>query len=193
MGAGLVIFFWLVLAGIYGIVFLVLASLWFWGRKRQKKWLRLLAGIPALAMATVAVLVVAFMIYGILDSKNPRSIFKREFGRPPPASVSEIQSSCWWFADTGNTYLRFKATKEAFEKLVPVGLERKTVEEMKRDTPGESGEVPTWWDYQIGPEWICYLRVKSGANGQNRKGFDSETEYFVYNPATHVAYYHFIG
>ena len=125
---------------------------------------------------------------------NPRSIFKEEFGIAPPASVSKIQSSYYWFADTGDVYLRFQTSQEEFNKLVSVNLKKKTAEEMKRDTPGESGgEIPSWWDYQIQSDWIYYLRFYSSEKESGLKGFFWETEYFAYNPKTQMAYYHFVG
>ena len=194
MGAGIVLFFWLFLAGIYGVVFLAFAGLWFWGRKKKLKWLKWLAGIPALGMALLAVLVVSIITYRILDLRNPRTVFKAQFGIAPPASVSGIKSSYYCFADTEDIYLRFKTTDLEFGKLVPARLQKKTPEEMERDTPGVSGsEVPAWWDYQIGEDWIYYLRIGSGGNGANQRRSASESEYFAYNPKTHIAYYRLIG
>lgn len=199
MGPGFVIIFWLFLAGIYGVIFLLFAGLWFLGHKKKRRWLKWLAGVPAVSMIALAVFVVAVIAWGIIDSMNPRSVFKDEFGIPPPASVSEIQSSYFQFADGGNVYLRFKISEEEFKKLVPVHLQQKTAEEMKSETPGESGsDLPTWWAYRIDSEWIYYLRIfssyKEKVLGQSGpKGFAWETEFFAYDPKTHFAYYHFVG
>jgi hypothetical protein len=199
MGPGMVIIFWLFLTGIYGLIFLLFAGLWFLGRKKKWRWLKWLAGIPAISMIALAVFLVAAIAWGIIDSMNPRSVFKDEFGIPPPASVSEIQSSYFQFADGGNVYLRFKTSEEAFNKLVPIRLQIKTAEEMKSETPGESGsESPTWWDYKIDSNWTYYLRIfssyKEKVSGQSApKGFAWEAEYFAYDPKTHLAYYHFVG
>jgi hypothetical protein len=53
--------------------------------------------------------------------------------------------------------------------------------------------IPDWWDYQIQSDWVYYLRNYSSGSESGPKGFFSETEYFAYNPKTHIAYYHFIG
>jgi hypothetical protein len=194
MGAGLVIFIWLILAGMYGCIFLAFTGAWFWGRKKNITWLKWLGKVSAIGMATIAIFLVAFIAWGIIRSINPRSIFKEEFGIAPPASISKIQSSYYWFADTGDEYLRFQTSQEEFDKLVSTNLKKKTAEEMKRDTPGEyGGDTPDWWDYQIQSDWIYYLRVYSSANESGLKGFFSEDEYFAYNPKTQIAYYHFIG
>jgi hypothetical protein len=199
MSPALVIIFWLFFAGIYGVIFLLFAGLWFLGRKKKLRWLKWLAGIPAISMIALAGLAATFISWEIIDSMNPRSVFKEEFGVPPPASVSHIQSSYYQFADCGNVYLRFEISEKDFKKLVPVQLQKKTVEEFRADVPGESGDdLPTWWDCKIGRGWTYYLRVFPRSNEKpfghpGLKGFASETEFFAYNPSTHLAYYHFIG
>jgi len=194
MGAGLVILFWLIFAGIYGCIFLAFAGLWFWGRKKNITWLKWLGKVSAIGMAMIAIFLVAFIAWGIIRSMNPRSIFKEEFGIAPPTAVSKIQSSYYWFADTGDVYLRFQTSQEEFDKLVSGNLKKKTAEEMKRDTPSEyGGGTPDWWDYQIQSEWIYYLRVYSSEKESGLKGFFWETEYFAYNPKTQTAYYHIVG
>lgn len=193
MGAGFVILIWLVLAAIYAVGFLALVGFWFWARKHQKKWLQRMAGMLATGMAALALFVLAWVTYLILDFRNPRSVFKREFGTRPPESISEIQSSFWRFGDSETAYLRFKTTREAFDKLVPAGLQRRTADEMEREIPGESDEPPAWWVHKIGANWICYLQTSPGTSPQRSKGFSNETEYFVFNPEMHIAYYHYIG
>jgi hypothetical protein len=194
MGAGFVILIWLILAGIYGCIFLAFAGIWFWGRKKKITWLKWLGKILAIGMLVVALFLIAFVAFGIIRSKNPRWVFKQTFNSTPPASISKIQSSLFYFADGGDVYLRFQTSKEEFEKLVSANLNKKNAAEMERDMPRESGDdLPKWWDYQIQSDWIYYLRVYSSMKNSGPKGFFSETEYFAYNPKTQIAYYHFIG
>jgi len=194
MGAGFVIFIWLILAGIYGCIFLAFAAAWFSGKKKKIVWLKWLGGILAIGMATLALFVAVLFTWGIIRAQNPQWVFKQTFDTLPSLSISKIQSSFYWFGDTGDVYLRFQTTQKEFDKLVSTNLVKKTAEEMKRDTPGEyDGDLPAWWDYQIQPDWIYYLRNYSSANESGLKGFFSETEYFAYNPKTQTAYYHFIG
>jgi hypothetical protein len=194
MGPAFVILFWLILAGIYGCIFLAFAGVWFWGKKKKIVWLKWLGGISAIGMATLALFMILLFSWGIIRAKNPQWVFKTTFDVSPPPSVSKIQSSYYWFADTGDVYLRFQTSQEEFNKLVSTNLIKKTAEEMKCDTPGEAGgDAPDWWDYKIQSDWIYYLRNYSSANDSGPKGFFSETEYFAYNPKTQTAYYHFIG
>jgi phosphotransferase system glucose/maltose/N-acetylglucosamine-specific IIC component len=111
MGSGMVILFWLFLAGIYGCFFLVFVGLWFWGRKKNITWLKWLGGIPASIMLLIAVLLTALIAYGIHQTKNPEYVFKEAFGVEKPNSVSNIQSSYYQFADTGITYIRRRIYK----------------------------------------------------------------------------------
>jgi hypothetical protein len=70
MGAGFVILIWLILAGIYGCMFLAFVGIWFWGRKKNIIWLKWLGKVPAIGMVVVALFVIAFLAWGIISSKK---------------------------------------------------------------------------------------------------------------------------
>ena len=196
MGAGFVILFWLIVAAIYFLVAVVLSSLFLLGWFKKWIWLRWLAGLPAAGMLLLAVVVIIGMIVGIALSQNPKNVFRSTFNENPSSEVSDIQSSLFWFADTGSVYLRFHTTESEFRRLVPEGLVSHTSEEMRQHTPIESGfDPPKWWMYQLDPRWIYFLRCDSGSieHGPARRGFYSETEYFAFDPATQTAYYRFLG
>jgi hypothetical protein len=196
MGPGIVILFWLVVAGIYGFIFLVLAGLCILGWKKRWIWLKWLTGIPAACMALLAISLTLLLTCGILRSMNPRSIFKDTFGESASAEVKDIHSKMWWFADTGSVYLTFKTSETEFRRLVPSGLTERTAAEMERETPGESGSsAPSWWTYRYQSGWIYFLRNDDnfGQDKPAKKGFFNETEYFAYDPNTKTAYYRFLG
>lgn len=193
MGAGIVLIFLLILAGVYGFVFLAFAGLWFWGRRKKATWLKWIGGIPAVVMLAFAVFVAGFFAWGISRTKNPEWVFKETFNIPPPAAVTNLQSSYYYFADTGSVYLRFQTTEAEFQKLVNTKLVKKTSQEMQLDAPTElGGERPVWWDYQIQPEWTYYFR-DSTINNSGATGFSYETEVLAFNPKTQTVYYHFLG
>ena len=194
MGAGFVILFWLFFVGVYGCVFIALVAFWFLGTKKKIAWLKWFGGISAIGMVLLALFVVGLFVWGIVCSKSPQWVFKETFKVAPPSSVSKIQSSFYSFADTGSVYLRFETAQDEFEKLISTNLTRKTFEEMKNETPVEiGGDVPKWWDYKVESGCIYYLRLSPTTNRTATRGFSNETEYFAYNPKTHLAYYHFIG
>ena len=196
MGAGIVILFWLAVAAIYLFIVAVFCGLFLLGWFKKWMWLRWLAGLPAAGMLLLAVLVTAGAIIGAAVFQKPTNVFKRAFDESPSSNVSDIQSSIFWFADTGSVYLRFHTTASEFRRLVPGGLVSHSSEDMRQHTPIESGtEPPTWWTYQLNPRWIYFLRHDSGSieHGPARRGFYSETEYFAFDPATGTAYYRFLG
>jgi hypothetical protein len=194
MGAGIVIFFWLSLAGIFGCIFLAFVFVWFIGKKKKIIWLKCLGGSSAIGMAVLALVIAGFMAWGIICSRNPQWVFRETFKVPPSSSVSKIRSSFYCFADVGSVYLRFETSLDEFEQLVSTNLTKKTSEQMENDMPVEiGGEIPKWWDYQIQSGWLYYLRVSPATNSVATRTFSNETEYFAYNPKTQIAYYHFLG
>jgi hypothetical protein len=196
MGAGIVILFWLVILIIFGFICLSLILLSFLGWKNKWRWLKWIAGIPAAMIIICGILLVSLIIYGVIDSMNPRSIFKRTFGHSPSNEVSSIQSNFYWFADTGSVYLTFKTTEKEFRRIVPDGLIEKTMEEMRREMPNEGGsEAPVWWSYRADQTRLNFLRhdANHGKPEPAKKGFYYEVEYFTYDPSTQRAYYRFLG
>ncbi|MCX6854953.1 MAG: hypothetical protein NTV80_08625 [Verrucomicrobia bacterium] len=194
MGAGIVIIVWSLILGISVLIWIALAGLAFFGWKQKKRWLKWCAGIPAALLLVLGIAVGGFIVYGTLRSMSPVAVFKDSLGVPPPASVSDIESDIYWFADTGSVYLRFKISESDFRKIVPSDLAQRTMQKMKEDVPTELGaESPKWWTYEYKNDWIYLLRDTSNSGSPGRKGFYSETEYFAYDPKTEIAYYRFLG
>jgi hypothetical protein len=200
MGPAFVILFWLLIAGIYVVIFLALAGLCLVSSKKKWRIFKWLTGALASAMIVVAIIVVTLLAWGIIRASNPTYLFKDTFLVAPPASVSEIKSSCYWFADTGSIYLRFKTSEDDFKKLIPAHLQKKSLEDFKNNIPVElDGNLPLWWDFSQEAGWVYYSRtyrinennLKNIQPGE--KGFFNETEYYAFNPKTGIAYYHFIG
>jgi len=196
MGPGFVILVWLILAGIYGALVLVFLGLWLYGKKKNWRWLKWLAGIPAMGMTLAAVSGVSLLIYGVIDGCHPSSVFRNTFGTAPSAQISELKSDLYWFADTGSVYLRFKTIPEEFQRLIPEGLAKATQKEISDLSLFYQDGSPSWWNCQVNAHWIYYLREDhrhGSKDGPSKKGFYSETEIFAYDPETQTAYYHFSG
>lgn len=195
MGPGIVILLWLFVAGFYGAVVLVFSGLWLLGKKKNWRWLKWLAGIPAAGLTLAAVMGVSLLIYGVIDGCRPSSVFRETFGAAPSPQIQELNSQLFWFADTGSVYLRFKTTPEVFQRLIPEGL-AKTLEISDRF---DLERRPDWWKPTLKQSWLVYQRVDGYKEGQDvpskpfKKGFYSETEFFAYDPETQTAYYHFSG
>jgi hypothetical protein len=193
MGPIFVIIFWLFLASVYGIVFLAFAGLCILSWKKHWTWLKWITGIPAAFMVLLAIFVMALFTYGIIDSMNPRSVFKNTFGEPPSSEVNDIHSNVWFFADSGSIYLTFKTSRSEFLRLVPPGLTKQTLEDIKKTAFEISSEDPSWWTFRYKSDWTYYLHSGYGLGYRGKHGFASETEYYAYDPNTSTAYYRFIG
>ena len=194
MGAGVVILMWLIILGFFAVIWGILVAATIYGWKRKKMWIKWCAGVPAALMLFGGLLAGILTVYGLIDSMNPKSVFENTFGTPPSPSISDIKSNLYWFADTGSTYLRFNISEVEFRKLMPSGLTECTMQKIKADLPTETGsKIPTWWTHDYQPGWLYFMRDDFNKEQPQKKGFHSELEYFIYDPNSKTAYYHFLG
>ena len=116
-----------------------------------------------LTMLTVAAVALAGLIFtGFIRSCIPSYVFKDEFHVKPPNDISDIKSSTWSFADSGHTFLRFKASREALSRLLPNHVQMIYYAEFKAkaDNWMDDESPPSWWVnptngaeiYSIGPQ-----------------------------------------
>ena len=193
MGPGFVILFWLVVLSVLAAFWLALVGATYLGWKRKIEWLKWSAGIPAVIIPVLGVLVGGFLVWGAINSAIPENVFKNTFGTPASTATSDIRSSVFWFADTGSVYLRFRTSHEEFKKLVPADFVAKSAEEAKQLVPFESGSKPEWWSFRHAEDWLYFVRPKPEHEGPGKRGFYSEWEYMAYDPRTGLAYYRFLG
>ena len=204
MGPGFVLILWLFFAAIYGAILLVFIGLYVLAWKKKRRWLKWLSAIPVLLMLIFAAFFVIFLGWGYAKLTNPRSVFENTFGCSPPASITNMESSCFWFGDTGSIYVRFGASEEDFKKLMPAHLAQETATEMKQINPDENGGGPAWWDFQIKQDWIYDARIQRVTNidqltnnssriAASEKGFCQEIEFYAYDPKNKIVYYRFSG
>jgi len=194
MGAGFVILFWGVILGILTLIWVGLVALFVIGWKKKKSWLKWCAGIPAVLMLLVGVSGGGIMIYGMVCSTNPNVVFEDTFRVAPTNKITNIKSDLYWFADTGSVYLQFTTPEDEFQRLIPEGLSKRTMQQMKEEVPMDLGaEKPSWWTYETRSDWLYFLRLDSGGNKPSKRGFYSETEYYAFDPKSQTAYYRFLG
>lgn len=195
MGAGFVVLIWLILGGIAFAIFLfflVLGAIGAWKKKPVLKWFGF---IPAATIAAIGIFVVGALGYGFWALTQPRMVFKDMLGQKPGSKVSNIESSAYWFADTGSIYLRFDTDETTFRSLVPSELKNADIADIELHGVNHEEGAPAWWHKTPSAGWQVYFRdfdgFSSGTSGL--RGFVSETEYMVYDPDSGVGYFRFLG
>lgn len=193
MGPAFAILFWLIVSAVYGAIFLFFAGIFIVSWFKKWRWAAWLTGIPAGLMVIFAALLIGLYGFVIIDSMNPRSVYKNVFEAEAPTDVKDIKSDLFWFADSGTTYLKFNTTEERFKSLIPDDLSQTTPEELSRFGFG-SGDRIEWWDFRKdAPNWIYYFREHGHNDRVSGSNFAAEWELMAFDPETGNAYYHFTG
>ncbi len=194
MGPGIVILVWGAILGFFALIWVALVVLTIFGWRKKIAWLKWGAGIPAGLMVVSGVALAVLVVFGIIRSMQPSVVFEDTFGIPPSAEFTEIESSVFWFADSGSVYLRFRTSESELRRLVSDDLIPLSMSDMKKSVPFESSaRPPEWWTYRYHEDWLYFLRNEIHRDKPAKRGFYSETEYLAYDPNTQTAYYRFLG
>lgn len=189
MGPVFSILLWLILAGIYGFFWLLFLSLFIVGKIKKSRMLSWIGGIPLLLSTTFAVFTLCTIIWGIFSVSKPANVYEITFGTPPPADVTDIQSHDWYFADSGLTYLKFKASPTTIKKLTTKDwhqLSGKKLDEVNF-VYMVNDDKPLWWH----PRKTSSSQIYKGS--LHSHDFATVDEMLIYNPKTQQAYYRFVG
>jgi hypothetical protein len=190
MGAGVVILIWLLIAAVFGVFWLGFLALFLIGRSRKSRLLKSLGGVPLLCSSVFALWFAGTAVYGFIYNQLPDNVYKSVFGFSPSADVTNIKSTYYYFADTGEFYLRFNASPQTINKIVRLGFTRHPRSEL---SPEDSSGL----DDQGPPAWWKPVQTKSTRYYQARKRIGDfstmEEEWLCYDASTQLAYYHYIG
>jgi hypothetical protein len=190
MGPGFVLMFWMLIAAIFGAIWIAAIVLFFISRRKKWKIAKWFSGSIVVALPLIGFLLASIIAYGVVRASIPKYVFKDTFHSTPGENVRNINSKVWWFADEGNVYIRFETDIDTFRKLVPEGLPKVTKEEFEKKGWNETSDPPVWWKPTFSASDEIYLNATDFGNG---KTFASEMTLFTYDSQHHVAYYHFIG
>lgn len=147
------------------------------GRRSKSRNLTIVGGTFFGLGTTTIILLVLYFIY----SSSPVVVYQYTFGMKPPADVSNIKSSQYYFLDTGHTYLKFNASPNTVAKIISRGLQEKT--DMRLDSSG----APKWWDPPLNSDVEMYQGYFED------RDFGFEREQLIYDPATQTVYFYFLG
>jgi hypothetical protein len=149
----------------------------FWMRVKRK-WLWGFVSVPVYVVLVVGLLVgVGFYV------TRPAGVYEDTFGSPPPAGVTDIESSAWVMGDSGTVYLRFKVSGPGQVQVLTQGYQSHASSLV--GVPQVMGNVPSWWTPPSG--CVIYSSQKV------EKGFSSESRLIYYDPVGGEVYFCFSG
>lgn len=192
MGPLFVILIWGVLALIGLIVFASLGGLFLLACWKKKRWLKWLSGVPLALFTLLAFTILGTMSFGFIQSMRPTAVLKQAF-QTSPKGVTNLRSKYWFFADSGEMYLRFNCSTQTLARILPAGL----VQTDQVTFKGKLGKSwlqnrPDWWQLPATNTVGAYYLRESGQGGG--KWFStSEIEVLVYDSLTHTAFYFYSG
>jgi hypothetical protein len=176
---GFVWLFWLCAGvGFLGIWF-GSAVLLIVGRIRKSRTLTVGPGVAFGILSMLAMVV----IFSYVHATSPGEVFKKSFGFEASEDVVNIKSEYWVFADSGHTFLMFKASPATVEKIVARGLNRVP----ESFFPSSNIEPPNWWVLPSGDDTVRY-----GAAFSDRD-FSREVEVLIHDRSSDTVFFHFIG
>lgn len=187
MSAGFVLVIWLLIAAVYGSFCLLFFVLYAIGKKKGIHSLMWAGGIPFIASAGFAVFCLGLMGYGFYTTSRPATVYEMTFGSAPSSDVTNIQSNYYYFADTGTTFLKFKASPATIAKLTAKGWTRLNAQGNQNAGPHTGTQTPEWYKPKITDTTVIYTAEKRIGD------FASESETLVYDRVTKQAYYDFVG
>lgn len=191
MGPGFVILFWLIVAGVLGVIWLISLVIFLVGWWKKSRVLSWVGGVPLCGLTLIATLVASLVLIGFVRSSNPKSVYEDTFHEAPTPDVVGIQSDTWSFADSGHAYLRFQAGHQTFQRIRPKDLPRITYEQYRERMPVLLGDSqPSWWIPPTESTTEIYLLEATSGQG---KSFSSETTMMSYDTNTSTAFYYFLG
>ena len=191
MGPAFVILFWLILLGIYALLWGGSLVLFLVSLAQKRRWLKILASVPLCTLTLAALLLAGAVIVGIIQSMRPAFVFQQVFRQEPTAAITDIQSKYWTFADSGTIYLKFRCSLEDFQSLKPDRMQPLSYPEAEQILHAYRDVLPAWFDP---PELRTLQRFACDTpRGARGRIFTSETELMLYDPATQTTFYFYSG
>lgn len=190
MGPGIVIIFWMIIAAIFGGIWLFCLVLYILGRRYRKPIIKWMGLIPLATMTILAVTVGSLIAYRIIRSSIPRYVYADTFHEKPTSDVFQIKSEVFGFADSSHTFIQFKASQGTFEKICPDRLKPMTYSEYKDKLPMTNLENPRWWIET--PANGTQIRMFHTKWGEGRQ-FAAETEYMTFDASSQTVQYFYHG
>lgn len=157
---------------------------------RKRKWPILQwGGVSCLIVTGLAALgSLAGVVWVVIYSLQPESVYAACFGEEPTPDVAHLQAEASGFADCYVAFLRFEASRETFERLIPAGAARVTFEEYDDRMPGSNLRNPDWWEpIDSDTSEIYFLEPAHG------EVFMDEITVMTYDAEHGVVQYHFHG
>jgi len=193
MAGGIVLVFIVILAGAFIVLCLGAYLLFQRGKKSNSRTMTFFGGCSLVMLFLVGFSLLGVILIGSFRIINPKVIFDRSFGFKPTKDVVELKSSYWYFADTGMTYLKFKASPQTVKRIVDRGLiQTDQIYFRSLLNSGLAQSSPSWWAPTTGAS-VKFFYIERKPATRDQQDFASETEILSYDEKTSTVYYCFNG
>lgn len=163
--------------GFIGAAYVVFSLIWFAFLcifKIQRKKIGFLISIPTF----IAGILTYFFVV-----TSPSYVFEKSFGFPPTEPVTDLKSDYSYWADSGHTFLRFKAPSIIIKKIVSRGLQTTKFPTI----PASNVPMPLWFIVPDGKHVTYYAGNFKG------RDFANESEFLAYDTISQTAFFCFLG
>lgn len=190
MGAGCVIVLWAILASLLATIWLACFAAFAGARWKKWKVASWIAAVPVVLLPLLVAVFAGFVVFGVVRASIPRYVYADTFNEAPTPDVRNIQSDTWSFADSAHVFLRFEASGETFERILPEDMTKVSFVEFQNRGYADTVERPSWWADPTAETDEIFIRSSGWGSGRR---FAGETALLTYDRETRTVMYFFLG
>ncbi|MBO0861113.1 MAG: hypothetical protein J2P21_22040 [Chloracidobacterium sp.] len=182
MGIGFVLMFWALIGGVVMALYLPLSRL---GRRYPfaDDTKRALVFFSAVADIAGAIL----FIVNIVRNSSPSLVFESSFGFSPTSDVKELEGGRSIFGDSGETFLRFRASRQTIQSIVAGRRLYEIDENMFMSQAPHDSASQSYWKPFDGKPTLFYESQRFDDS------FGSSSAILCYDESAGVAHFYWIG
>ena len=135
-----------ILPGLVGVACLVgWLLLWAYAKLTGSESAVRLRKVLVTAAAAVAIVSGILVASEIILGRVPSRVFNQSFGFEPTPDVTELQGYSFGLFDSGEAYLRFRASQDTINRIVKSKFRPSSKESFGNGTSGEGERPPEYW------------------------------------------------
>ena len=167
MGAGLVLFFWLIIATTIASILVVFYKMWRHGKNTKSPFLKWTGGIFLFVFSVSALSLVIVIVISLIRLSVPSFVYEDVFGEKPGDDVINLKTDTTAFGDYSHKYMSFKLSKDTFDRILPKDLVTVPYAKFEEEwIKGPDKNRPSWWLPLSASTTEIYMKTERFINGQ---------------------------